>query len=237
MKRIVHISKILTSLAVLLIATPALATVSEFTATFDSANNTNTTSSYPGVFNYCDGVGTEGQVKKNFLTSQYRTRVILLAFDTSTLTGENVTDAEYHIRFSSGGITNTDSRNLNIEWYDWGGTCDSADWTTLVGTDAATVALSSLTADSSTYNEIALSAPENVNTEGTTYLRLGISGDAPTGANSANTFGSTKLVVTHETPSEEPPPEGATDIDPLIYGLGVLIFINTLGVIIQATKR
>ena len=151
---------------------------------------------------------------------------MLLGWDTSELPPGLVV-ANSWLRAFVQSATNTDQKGLSGDWYPWGPGCDETDHTN----DAPTGALSTDGAcgagcDLSTLvpgqdNDFPLDdAPEHVDRDGMTYLRLHVATDQVTGlnavqvANSSNDAGGPRLVVLlcaptptaspTETPSEAP---------------------------------
>lgn len=182
---------------------------------FDIPSNTDTgsvrklnSSIYPPnttatVLDY--GYGIQAQKYNN--SGSYTTIVGLLRFDTSGIQdGATITDAKLYLYCSYG--VNQDSRNLNIEYYNFSSVSES-DYIDDVGTNAANI---SLTITNNATKEITLSNPNSyISKTGYTGFRMGVSGGQTTngyqdvvifnGRDYTNHIG--RLVVTY-TPSSPP---------------------------------
>lgn len=169
--------------------------------------------SYPGTFSSCSDTSSVSAQKG--LNTLSKVNVALFQWATGTdLDGETITNCSLRIYPTTAG--SADTRNLVCEWYDWGGACNSGDWTDTVGTTALDVAVSSLTVSAN--NTLTLSnCGTGVSTTpgGYTRLRCGISGGANTGTNvvgirakdSATNFawgGASLIVGVPDTPTPEP---------------------------------
>lgn len=141
---------------------------------------------------------------KRLSGSTYTVETELVRWDTSSLAGSVITAAVLRL-WSPNAPSNSDSRDITVEWYsasNW--PIDNADWTSTVGTDAhAGTAVSTFTAGAS--HDLDLSNLGSINTAGYTGVRLHVSGGQPTGFNIAQ-FSSfedgvnpvPKLVVTYQ---------------------------------------
>ncbi|MCP9485244.1 MAG: hypothetical protein MSC30_05260 [Gaiellaceae bacterium MAG52_C11] len=113
---------------------------------------------------------------------EYEILTALLRFDTSALP-DNATITSAKLRIHVTAKADANDRSLVGEWYDpaaW--PIDPADWALTVGTSALPgTDLTGLTKN--TTADLILSTPGSVSLTGTTGLRLGISGDQPTGDN------------------------------------------------------
>lgn len=111
----------------------------------------------------------------------FESQIMFLKFDTSTLPDNaTVTSASLQIYADSANTANNSS--VNFEWYIWTTPAHPTDWADVVGTTAATTAITALTTGSN--NTIALSnAAANVSLTGNTGIRFGLSGGQPTGVN------------------------------------------------------
>jgi hypothetical protein len=147
--------------------------------------------SYPGAYGSCYLNATNTGVARNLSGGKYQVNQGLLQWDTSALP-DNAMVTSAALTIWSSSVTDTDSRNLQGEWFNWGATCNASDWTPAGGTGAFSLANSTITAGA--FNTIALDAVYNVSRTGRTYLRLSQSGGLPTGINRVvfDAFESTK---------------------------------------------
>lgn len=142
---------------------------------------------YPPVTNPQTSLGTNYAFsEKSLLTGTYYVSCGLVRFNTGAVLPDSATVTAATLRFYNEFDTTADARNLSIEWYagaSWassGGASD-ADYTTAVGTTAASVALGA-TMPTGTV-DVVLASVVNVSLTGYTGLRMGVSGAAPTAVN------------------------------------------------------
>lgn len=160
--------------------------------------------SYPPAYSSAISGNANNLTSRSFDGTNYTVSVGLIRWDTSSLAGAIITSATARLYIAS--KSNTDTRSVQLEWYNWTPPASSADYTTTAsGTANSGVAIDSLTA--SAYNDFALSNPDtSINKSGYTGLRVHISGGQPTSANSiswrAFESGSNvpQLVVTYTIP-------------------------------------
>jgi hypothetical protein len=123
--------------------------------------------------------GTEILCRKNrFGGGTGEIYVILLRFDTSTLSDADVVTAAT-LRISVTGIASSEARDLNIEYYDSGAAISDDDWILTCGTTGAQVAAATWQAWATSGTvDVTLGNLSSISTTGTTGLRIGLSGDA-----------------------------------------------------------
>jgi len=133
---------------------------------------------------------------------KYGIKLMLIRFDTSSLSGTVISAAKIRVYGSS--PTYADSRSLLIDYHassNW--PIDESDYSASLSGDAHSgTALSTLTVYG--WHEFALGGLENINKTGYTGFRLGISGSTPTGLNTLGVycrggFYPPELVVTYNT--------------------------------------
>lgn len=146
--------------------------------------------SYPPSYTSC--VATVG-IQKYFF-SDYFLDVALLKWTTNLPVGAVITAARLKLPVSA--AVTSDGRNLQGDYYNWGASCDGSDGgegTTALSTSGNCGATCSLTGwIAGGTNVFELDNVSSIPTNGTAYLRLSISGGAPTGNNQV-TF------IAHET--------------------------------------
>jgi hypothetical protein len=132
--------------------------------------------------------------------ANYGIQVALLRFDTSQLAGKTITDAALNLYCATS--VNADSRNLLVDYYlasNW--PIDSADYAEDLTGNAAIKPLSDYISGWD-WRAVVLGSIENINVDGYTGFRLGISGGQPVGQNVFGLDGRTSmyppsLVVTY----------------------------------------
>lgn len=143
------------------------------------AGSTQTTT-YPPTFNQCFPADTVVAASRNLNGGKYMVNDGLLQWDTSSLPDTaTVTSASLRVYVLVRDSIN--ARDFQGEWYNWGATCDGADWTATAASTAFTTPIIGLTLNAD--NDVPLSAVTNVNLAGRTALRLHVSGGVPTGLN------------------------------------------------------
>lgn len=128
-------------------------------------------------------------------TSYYIVTISGMKWDTASLPDSAIVTRAVVTGTAAGDHFDMERRNLIADWYTW--TLSTGDWTPTIATPDALsgVPLASLPA-SGTF-QLELENPTHVSKTGSTYIRLGISGGAPTkralggtyGENSYNIFG------------------------------------------------
>jgi hypothetical protein len=170
------------------------------TAGADDGYVTSKSAGYPPTGTITWG-STDGStwIERYLSGGQYAVTHGLFRFDTSSL-NEAWTITGATLRLQIFIVNDADGRSVTADWYTFGLT--SADHTNTAGTNAhAGTPLASLTENASTgsQNDLALAnAGANVNKNGTTGLRLYISGGEPTGINNV------ELATLENTVAAEP---------------------------------
>ena len=130
-----------------------------------------------------NNIETTTVIRNNFSSPNYTVAQYLFKVDTSSI-NDAATVTAATLRLFLTGPNNTNTRNLVGEYFTW--TAAPSDWTATPGNGAFSAALSGVTA--SAYNDFSLSSVgSSINKTGTTYLRMGIDGSTPTGANEVTT--------------------------------------------------
>jgi hypothetical protein len=97
-------------------------------------------------------------VSRSLSGGKYQVNHVLVQWDTSALPDDaTVTSARLTIWPSN--VTNTDARNFQGEWFNWGATCGESDWTAAGGLDSFNVENSTLKTND--FNNIALNTVQN----------------------------------------------------------------------------
>lgn len=139
----------------------------------------NASGAWPPAYTYTGGVsgGSTNVAYKIYSGALYACANLLLYFPTWVVPG-TITAANL---LMVGAFTTANSRQVSLEWHDWGGTSDSGDYTATAATDAhagfdpgSTPVL---------INEALLNPAANINQSGYTGLRMHVSGGTPTGVN------------------------------------------------------
>lgn len=128
----------------------------------------------------CAMTDTGNFASRGVVVTTYNIRNMLMQWDTSSLSGKTPTQAT--LEWDVLDKADTDARNITCDWYNWGASCDSSDYSE----SAQTGALSGydITSISVADNQqIVLDNVTGVSTTGTTYLRCHVSGGSPTGSN------------------------------------------------------
>src|SRR5581483_984569 len=162
--------------------------------------------------------GTVVTAGKRNVFSSYQILDALLRFDTSSLP-DNAVISSASLSFNIPAKANADSRNLIGSWYDaanW--PIDGNDWAADVGTTALPGSpLANLPLAGTGTATLSLQNPAQISTTGSTCLRLGLSGGAPTGdnfvqiaSNENTTYTAPRLTITYTLPGGTPPPQNTT---------------------------
>jgi hypothetical protein len=133
------------------------------------------------IFNQCFVGPPNIGVSRSFTGSTYADNNGLLQWDTSALPDTAVvTSATLTVWVVT--VDNTDARSFQGEWFNWGASCDAADWTLSAASTAFSAPNSSIVTNAA--NTIPLSGVlGNINLSGRTSVRLHESGGPPTGNN------------------------------------------------------
>ena len=138
----------------------------------------------------------------------YAIDLAYLGFDTSSIPDGAVISSAF-LRVKIANIwANADARSLVFDYYDWGASLDSGDFSTanISGSAHAGTLISALTQFALV--DLPLVAPNtNINKTGFTRFRGGVSGGSPTGENSLEIYSfdhatepAPQLIVTYDTP-------------------------------------
>jgi hypothetical protein len=145
-------------------------------------------SNYPPVFSGCNTSSAYLFASKSFVGPQYQVHNALMKWDTSSLPdAATVTAATLRVFSPASSNSNTDSRNLTGDWYNWDSQkagCDKTDSTASGGNDAiAGVSIGAILFDYNTFSLTDSAGFPHISVTGSTYLRLNVSGGQPTGQN------------------------------------------------------
>lgn len=146
----------------------------------DDANTLGSGASYPPAYSSGESAGSAVVVSRTLTGGTFEIRNGLLRWDTSPLV-DSISVSGVQIILDITSLNNADTRNLTADWYDWGTSEDSSDYTSTAATTALNTALSGLNVGANTIN---LTDFSGINVSGYSSLRLHISGTQPTGNNS-----------------------------------------------------
>ncbi len=134
------------------------------------------------VFNQCFPAATTlGMSRSRNVDGTYLNNLGLVQWDTSALPDDAILSSAT-LTAAVTAVINADGRSLQGEWFNWGAACDAGDWTLAAASTAFSAPLSGIAGNNAS-NSFALTGPGNINVSGRTYLRLQISGGAPTAPN------------------------------------------------------